>query len=44
MTVPYTAIGTVVAKPETRDELQRILSGLVEPTRAEEGCINYDVQ
>ncbi|TPN12830.1 antibiotic biosynthesis monooxygenase [Mesorhizobium sp. B2-1-3] len=42
MTVPYTVIGTVVAKPETRDELQRILSGLVEPTRAEEGCINYD--
>jgi quinol monooxygenase YgiN len=42
MTVPYTVIGTVVAKPETREELQKILSGFVEPTRAEDGCINYD--
>ena len=42
MTAPYTIIGTVVAKPETREELQKILSGFVEPTRAEEGCINYD--
>lgn len=42
MAVPYTVIGTVVAKPETREELQEILSGFVEPTRAEEGCINYD--
>ena len=42
MTAPYTIIGTVVAKPETREELQAILSGFVEPTRAEDGCINYD--
>ncbi|MEW6630250.1 MAG: antibiotic biosynthesis monooxygenase, partial [Pseudomonadota bacterium] len=35
-------IGTVVAKTETREELQEILSRFVEPTRAEEGCINYD--
>ncbi|CDX14112.1 conserved hypothetical protein [Mesorhizobium plurifarium] len=42
MAVPYTVIGTIVAKPETREELQAILSGFVEPTRAEEGCINYD--
>lgn len=40
--VPYTIIGTLVAKPEARDELQVMLAGLVEPTRAEEGCINYD--
>ena len=42
MAVPYTIIGTVVSKPETREELHAILSGFVEPTRAEEGCINYD--
>jgi quinol monooxygenase YgiN len=39
---PYTIIGTVVAKPETREELSAILAALVEPTRAEDGCINYD--
>ena len=42
MAIPYTIIGTVVAKPETREELHKILSGFVEPTRAEVGCINYD--
>lgn len=40
--VPYTIIGTLVAKPEAREELQMMLAGLVEPTRAEAGCINYD--
>jgi quinol monooxygenase YgiN len=40
--MPYTIIGTVVAKPETRDELREILSGFVGPTRAEQGCINND--
>jgi quinol monooxygenase YgiN len=37
-----TIIGTVVAKPEKREELLRILSAQVAPTRAEPGCINYD--
>ena len=37
-----TIIGTVVAKPETREELQAILAAQVEPTRAEAGCVNYD--
>ena len=37
-----TIIGTVVAKPETREELQAILAAQVAPTRAEPGCINYD--
>ena len=37
-----TIIGTVVAKPEKRDELMRILKAQVAPTRAEPGCINYD--
>ena len=37
-----TIIGTVVAKPEKRDELMRILAAQVAPTRAEPGCISYD--
>lgn len=37
-----TIIGTVVAKPEKREELLSILSAQVAPTRAEPGCINYD--
>ena len=37
-----TIIGTVVANPEKRDELMRILAAQVDPTRAESGCINYD--
>lgn len=37
-----TIIGTVVAKPEKREELQAILAAQVAPTRAEPGCMNYD--
>ena len=37
-----TITGTVVAKPETRIELQAILTAMVAPTRAEPGCMNYD--
>ena len=43
MTKPgCTIIGTVVAKPEKRNELMHILAAQVAPTRAEVGCINYD--
>ena len=38
----YTIIGTVTARPETREELATLLKAQVPPTRAEEGCINYD--
>lgn len=38
----YTIIGTVTARPETRDELHALLQAQVAPTRAEAGCINYD--
>jgi quinol monooxygenase YgiN len=38
----YTIIGTVTARLETRDELATLLVAQVAPTRAEEGCINYD--
>lgn len=37
-----TIIGTVIAKPDTRDELLALLGTQVAPTRAEPGCINYD--
>ena len=37
-----TIIGTVKAKPETRDELFALLAAQVAPTRNEPGCINYD--
>ena len=38
----YTILGTVTARPETRDELPKLLMAQVAPTRAEAGCINYD--
>ncbi|MFO1202553.1 MAG: putative quinol monooxygenase [Tabrizicola sp.] len=38
----YTIIGTVTARPETREELAGLLAAQVAPTRAEKGCINYD--
>lgn len=37
-----TIVGTVVARPECRDELAALLGEQVVPTRAEAGCINYD--
>ncbi len=37
-----TIIGTVVARPETREKLFKILSSFVAPTRSEPGCVNYD--
>ena len=38
----YTLLGTVTARPETRDEVASLLAAQVAPTRAELGCINYD--
>jgi quinol monooxygenase YgiN len=38
-----TLTATIVARPEHRDEVLSILQSFVEPTRAEEGCINYDL-
>jgi len=37
-----TIIGTVVAKPEKREELLCILAAQVAPTRAEPGCVTYN--
>jgi quinol monooxygenase YgiN len=38
-----TTVALLTSKPETRDELRRILLAQVEPTRAEPGCISYDL-
>ena len=37
-----TIIGTVVARPEVREEVFKILVAMVAPTRAETGNISYD--
>jgi quinol monooxygenase YgiN len=39
----YTILGTVTARPETRDELLALLHAQVAPTRAEAGCIDYEL-
>ena len=38
-----TVVAFLRAKPGKRDELRQVLEGFVAPTRAEEGCINYDL-
>lgn len=40
---PVTIVATVVARPETCDELQAILLSQVGPTRAEAGCVTYEL-
>ncbi|MBW0368009.1 putative quinol monooxygenase [Ensifer adhaerens] len=36
-------IATLTARPETQEELFRLLVDQVEPTRAEHGCIDYNL-
>lgn len=38
-----TVIAKVRAKPEHRAEVERELRALIGPTRAEPGCLNYDL-
>lgn len=38
-----TVVAHVRAKPGKEAELEKALLGLVEPTAAEDGCINYDL-
>lgn len=38
-----TLVAFLRAKPRQSEELSRRLNALVEPTRAEAGCINYDL-
>lgn len=38
-----TIVANILAKEEQRELVKRELLKLIEPTRAEEGCINYDL-
>lgn len=38
-----TIVARILAKPEKRDIVKKELLKLIEPTRAEEGCISYDL-
>lgn len=40
---PVTVLALLEAKPGMEEQLKHELLALVEPTRAEEGCINYDL-
>ncbi|MGE3312650.1 MAG: putative quinol monooxygenase [Limisphaerales bacterium] len=40
---PVTVIALVRAKPGKEGELRQILSSMVAPTRAEAGCLNYEL-
>ncbi|MEV6661359.1 putative quinol monooxygenase [Nocardia fluminea] len=37
----YALVGFAHPKPERRDDLRELLLSFVEPTRAEEGCLEY---
>ena len=36
-------IARITAKPGTEDRVKSVLSNLVEPTRHESGCLNYEL-
>ncbi len=42
-TTTVRVVARMIAKPETIAELQSVLTGLVEPTRVEEGCVSYEL-
>ena len=44
--MPETSLSVVArikAKPESIDDVRRLLSGLIEPTRKEPGCVKYEL-
>jgi quinol monooxygenase YgiN len=43
MSQPFTAIATLIAKAGQQDALEQHLRVLLEPTRAEVGCSQYDL-
>ncbi|WP_367082954.1 putative quinol monooxygenase [Pseudomonas sp. HOU2] len=43
MSQAFTAIATLIAKPGQQDTLENALRALVEPSRAEKGCSQYDL-
>jgi quinol monooxygenase YgiN len=40
---PLTIIAKLKAKNSCEEQLGQVLRSLIEPTRAEKGCINYDL-
>lgn len=40
---PLTVVAKLIAKPGKEEELLPMLKALLAPTRAEQGCINYDL-
>ena len=36
-------VARIVAKPDKVEEVRELLSGLLEPTRREEGCVVYEL-
>ena len=40
---PLTVIAKLKAKKGCEEQLGQVLRSLIEPTRAEKGCINYDL-
>ncbi len=43
MSPECTVVATFFAKPEKREELRDLLIALVSPTRAEGGCVDYNL-
>lgn len=40
---PVRLIAEFVAKPDRAEELRQLLTGLIEPTHQEEGCVMYQL-
>lgn len=40
---PYTVLAILQAKPGKETELETVLTDLVEPSRREDTCVNYDL-
>lgn len=43
MAQTLTVVAEMIAKPGREDELQRHLLALIEPSRRDEGCVQYDL-
>ena len=43
MNKAFRVVARITAKPDTVNEVRAILQGLVAPTRAEDGCVVYEL-
>lgn len=41
--MPIKVVAHLISKPDTIDQTREVLIGIVEPTRAEDGCIAYEL-